>query len=398
MKKICVVTSTRADYGIMRPLIQRLNEAEDIELRIVATGMHLCREFGTTVREIEADAFPIHRRIEIQFSSDSSSGMSKTMGLALLSFSDYFRDFPPDLVLVLGDRYEIEAICCAAVNQRIPIAHICGGEVTTGAVDNSFRHAITKMASLHFPSTETYRRRIVQMGEAPDTVFNFGLLGLENIQAAVTPSLEELAAKIGAPLREAGYAVVTFHPVTLENHSEEAQMRQLTEALDRFPETFFLVTKANSDAGGRTINALWARYANDRANCTLVDSLGAKWYLSALKHAAMMIGNSSSGITEGPMSGIPTVNIGDRQAGRIMGESILCCPPETGAIEQAMRKAMQPGFRKRIAGLPNPYGDGRASERMLETIRDFLAHDKLKINKSFYDIQFPLDESPEVAT
>ncbi len=386
-KTLCLVTSTRADYGILRPLVRRLHEAEDIELRIVATGTHLCPEFGGTVREIEADGFPIHWKPAIQLSSDSAAAMSKTMGMALLAFAEYFQAHTPDLLVVLGDRYEIEAVCCAAINQRIPIAHLCGGEVTTGAVDNSYRHAITKMSSLHFPTTDVYRRRIIQMGEAPETVFNFGSMSIENSMRVRKLPLDELSADLGFPLRENGYAVVTFHPVTLENHSESRQLEELFAAMEQFGDLDFVITKANADAGGRAVNALWEEFAAGRGNCLLVDSLGAVRYLSALKHACMMLGNSSSGITEGPASGIPTVNMGDRQRGRLMGESILCCRPERGDIARAMRRALEPGFRESCRSAANPYGDGRTSENIFAVLRDFLWNGKLTLQKDFFDYE-----------
>lgn len=386
MKTVCVVTSTRADYGLLRPLLFRLREADDLELRLVATGMHLCPEFGDTIREIETDPFPVHRRIEIQLSGDAPAAMSKTMGMALIAFADYFRDFPPDLLVLLGDRHETLAVCCAAVNQRVPVAHIHGGEITEGAVDNGFRHAISKMSSLHFTAAPEYRRRVVQMGEAPETVFNVGALAIENIVATAKMSMEELSENLGFALRERKYAVVTFHPVTLEDGTGPEQVRELTAAMDRFPELRFIVTKANSDAGGRAINQAWKEYAGERDNCLVVDSLGSGRYLSALKYAAMMIGNSSSGLVEGPASGIPTVNIGDRQKGRLRPGSVIDCPPERDGIAAAMASALTPQARRRAEEAGSFFGVGEASEKIAETLRAALRRGPVPVEKAFYDL------------
>lgn len=387
MNKVCVVTSSRADYGILRPLLKRLWESPDIELFIVATGMHLCPEFGDTFREIEADGFPIHKKVEIQLSSDMPSAMSKSMGMALICFSDYFREHMPDLLLLLGDRYEIAAVCCAAVNQRIPIAHIHGGETTQGAIDECYRHFITKASIIHFTSCEVYRRRVIQLGEAPDRVFNVGALCVENILHAPLMPINELEQSLQVPLNGNPYAVVTFHPVTVENQTGAVQLRELTEALDRFPDWRFIITKSNSDAGGREINQLWDEYGEKRKNCRVVDSLGMRRYLSALKHATMVIGNSSSGILEGPSSKIPTVNIGDRQKGRLMAKSVISCAPIAEDIEAAMRTALMPEYQRIAKTAENPYGDGNTSQRITEIIQTFLQKNSVT-QKEFYDIQF----------
>lgn len=386
MHTICTVTSTRADYGILKPLIRRLEAQPDIDHRLVVTGMHLSPEFGYTVQEIKADGMAIHRQIEIQMSSDSHSAMSKTMGMTLFGFSDYFCEHIPDTVVLLGDRYEIAAVCCAAVNQRIPVAHIHGGEITEGAVDNRFRQAITKMSSLHFTSCETYRRRVIQMGEQPDTVFNVGAMGIENVHSLPRLTVEELAGDLHFPLEAKRYAVVTFHPVTLEDNSGAEQMKQLTGALDSFPELRFIITKANADAGGRKINRLWEEYCRGRDNCLLVGSLGATRYISALRHACMMIGNSSSGILEGPACGIPTVNIGDRQKGRLRAKSIIDCPPRAENISQSIQLALTSDFQELAGKIENPHGDGHTSEKIAHILLDFLAQGRLIVQKEFYDI------------
>jgi GDP/UDP-N,N'-diacetylbacillosamine 2-epimerase (hydrolysing) len=388
MSKICVITSSRADYGILKPLIEKLSNDSEISLLLVATGMHLCSEFGYTYREIEADGFSLYKKIDIQLSSDSPVGMSKTMGMALICFAEFFEENRPNLLVVLGDRYEIAGVCCAAVNRQIPVAHLHGGELTEGAVDDKYRHAITKMSSLHFVAAETYRKRVIQLGEDPQTVFNVGAMGVENIKSISLLRLDELEKDLYFPLKNREYAVVTFHPLTLEHNTGAEHIRELQNALDEFPEINFIITKSNSDAGGREINRLWDEYGTARKNCLVVASLGAKRYLSALQYASMMIGNSSSGIIEGPASRIPTINIGDRQKGRIMTGSIICCNPQKGAIVQAIKQALTPQFQKLAKEVVNPYGDGNTSSKIMDIIRDQLGKNRIDIKKKFYDIEF----------
>jgi GDP/UDP-N,N'-diacetylbacillosamine 2-epimerase (hydrolysing) len=387
VKAVCAVTSTRADYGILKPLLSRLAETPGIDLRIVATGSHLCPEHGSTYLEIEGDGFPIHRKIEIQTASDTRAAMSKSMGMAMICFADYFKENAPDLLVLLGDRYEIMAVACAAANQRVPIAHLYGGETTEGAVDEAFRHSITKMGAIHFTSCEAYRKRVVQLGEHPRNVYNSGSLGVENIMKAELMSLGELSESLGFALDEGKYCVVTFHPVTLENETAARQLCELADAMDRFPQMRYIITKANSDAGGAAINRLWAEYAANRGNCALTASLGMKRYLSALKHGAAMIGNSSSGLLEGPASGIPAVDIGDRQKGRLRADSVLHCEPVCPDISAAMEKAFSPEFREFCRKAKNPYGDGEASKRIVEIIKNRL-EGGISLKKAFYDVDF----------
>ena len=387
MMKICVVTSSRADYGILRPLIARLHEDVEFDLRLVVTGMHLCPEFGKTYLEIEEDELPIHKKIDIQISSDETAAMSKSMGLAMICFADYFKEYTPDLLVVLGDRYEIMAVVCAAANQRIPIAHIHGGETTEGAVDEFFRHSITKMSALHFTSCEAYRKRVIQLGEEPNRVYNVGALSIENIMKIPLLSLDELTNVLGFQLEEKAYCVVTFHPVTLENISTEQQLKELMHAMDSFPQMKYIITKANSDAGGRAINDAWDAYVKAHENCLLVDSLGMIKFLSALKHAAAMIGNSSSGVTEGPASKIPVVDIGDRQKGRERGDSVIHCEPDRDDIVKAMQLAFSAEFRHQAKVSQNPFGDGDTSEQIVKIIREVFNSD-ISTKKKFYDVEF----------
>lgn len=390
MKSVCIVTSGRADYGILKPLIHAINDDADLDLRLVVTGMHLCPEYGNTVTEIVRDGFPVYKKIDIQLSSDFPKTMSKTMGLALICFADFFEEYSPDLVVLLGDRYEIAAVACAASNQRVPIAHIHGGELTEGAVDNSFRHAITKMSHLHFTSCDSYRQRVIQMGEHPDTVFNVGAMGVENVNALPRLPLEEIGRRIGHPLSEQSYVLVTFHPVTLDDGSAARQLNEIMLAMEGFPELFFIVTKANTDAGGRTINELWAQYCLRNANCILVDSLGVPLYISSLRHASFMLGNSSSGILEGPALKIPIVNIGDRQQGRIQAANIINCQPVAEEVARAIRTALSPEFKQLAANVDNPYGDGFTSGKILKIIKERLAQG-INVKKKFYDLELPLN-------
>ena len=401
MKKISVVTATRAEYGILKPLIRRLLACDRWETQVVVTGMHLEPAFGNTYQEIEADGVPICRKIPIIYEgaedADTAYAVTRTMANAMCGFGTYFSEEHPDLLILLGDRTEMLAIAAAAMNEQIPIAHLHGGELTQGAVDDCVRHALTKMSYLHFPAAEVYRARIIQMGEDPSRVYNVGALGVENILHEKLMTPQELEASVGFPADQP-YAVVTFHPVTLEQGAgsqQEAAVRQMYELLGAMgarPELFFLITKANSDAGGRRINELLERGTADQPNMKLVASLGMKRYLSAAKHAQFVLGNSSSGIIEAPALGVPTVNIGDRQQGRIMAESVIGCEPERAAIMRAMDQAAElskrlredPKLRERLLA-HNPYGDGHTSEQIMEILPRYLSQEHLDLKKKFYD-------------
>lgn len=383
MKKICVVTATRAEYGILRPLIQRLFNCKEWETQIVVTGTHLEEEFGYTCQEIEKDNIPIFARIPIVEKGDDGYAVTRTMANAMVGFGKYFKDEKPDMLIILGDRTEMLGIAAAAMNEQIPITHLHGGELTQGAVDDSVRHALTKMSYLHFASAEEYRRRIIQMGEAPERVFNVGALGVENILREELFSREELKEAADFPA-EKNYAVVTFHPVTLEAATAKQQVYELLEAMNQKPELYYLITKANSDAGGREINAIMEQEVAQHSNMKLVSSLGMKRYLSAVKYARLVLGNSSSGIIEVPALRVPTVNIGDRQQGRIMADSIINCEPQAAEIVVAMDKALH----RKPEKYNNPYGDGRTSEKMVEILKDFLLKENIDLKKKFYDISW----------
>lgn len=387
MKKLAVLTGTRADFGLLAPVIKKLMAFGDLDVRVVATGSHLSPEFGMTVHEIESEGIRVDKKIEILLSSDTPSAISKSMGLAMIGFADYFEELQPDALLVLGDRYETLAVACTAVNAGIPIFHLYGGETTEGAIDEGVRHALTKFSCIHFVANDEFRNRVVQLGEAPERVFKVGAMGPENAINMPKLSLRELEESLGCSLGEK-YAVLTFHPVTLEHNTAEVQTEELVRALARFPDLHFLCTKANADAEGRIINARLEEFAKENANVHLFDSLGAKRYLSALSHALFAIGNSSSGLAEVPSFGIPTVNIGDRQKGRMQGASIINCAPTTDDISAAIRKALSPEFREIARSAGNPYGDGNTSSKIASVVREKLLNGGLVLKKKFYDVEF----------
>lgn len=387
MKQIVILTSTRADYGLLSCVIKKLMRDKEVNVRVVATGMHLSPEFGLTYKDIENDGIRIDRKIEILMSSDTPASMSKTMGMAMISFADYFEEICPDALLVLGDRYETLAVCCAALNAKIPIIHLHGGETTEGAIDEAIRHSITKMSYLHFTSTEEYRHRVIQLGENPKRVYNVGSLGVENVLDQTLLSREQLESELRLQLNMP-YAVVTYHPVTLEVGDVCETVKMFLDALDQNKDMFYIITKSNADAGGRRINLMLEEYAVHRDNVQIYDSLGMIKYLTAVKYSEMVIGNSSSGILEVPSFKIPTVNIGDRQKGRIRAESVIDCNEDTESIVKAIKKARTPEFRKKCSQVKNPYEGVRTSDTIVEIIKEKLFDKKVEIKKKFYDIKY----------
>lgn len=384
MKKICVVTGTRAEYGLLKPLIYRIKEDRALKLQLLVTGMHLSPEFGMTYKEIEADGFRISEKVEILLSADTPTGICKSMGLGMIEYSSAYSRLKPDMIVVLGDRFEaFSAVACALVH-NIPVAHIHGGELTEGAIDDALRHAITKMSYLHFTSNEVYRQRVIQLGEQPNRVYNVGALGAENIRNLKLLSKEELEEAIGFKM-EGNVALVTFHPVTLEEGSAMEQCQALLDALDETNDLKVIFTKANADTEGRIINAMIDRYVqNHVARCIAFTSMGQIRYLSAMKYSKMVIGNSSSGILEAPVLGIPTINIGDRQKGRIKASSILDCKANTADIKLAITKILEDeeGYRN-ISDKKDEVED--TSSQIIKYMKQHLKHIDMK--KSFYDIQ-----------
>jgi len=384
MRNICIVTGSRAEYGLLRWVMQGIKDAPELTLQVVATGMHLSPEFGMTIQEIRTDGFEPDETVEILLSGDTPAAICKSMGLAMIGYGEALQRLMPDMVVLLGDRFETFCMAAAAQVCRVPVAHIHGGETTEGAIDEAFRHSITKMSHLHFASCEEYRQRIIQLGEAPDRVFSVGALGVENIRRAPLMERSELVESIGFSL-ERPYFLVTFHPVTLGKDSSEGQFQALLYALDAFPEYNVIFTKANADTDGRIINGLIDDYAEKRRErCFAATSLGVRRYLSAMKYAAAVIGNSSSGIIEAPSFKVPTVNIGDRQKGRVRSESVVDCEPVALSIASSIRKATSVGFLEVLKVAKNPYEETGTTARIVEKITFFCPAELMK--KSFYNL------------
>jgi GDP/UDP-N,N'-diacetylbacillosamine 2-epimerase (hydrolysing) len=366
-RTICVVTGTRAEYGLLRWVMEGVRDRDGLALQLVVTGAHLAPEFGSTFHEIERDGFRIDAKVELLLSSDSGTGIAKAMGLGLIGFADVLRDLQPDIMLVLGDRFEILAAVAAALSLQIPVAHIHGGEVTSGAIDDAMRHAITKMSHLHFVAAEPYRRRVVQLGETPARVHLVGGLGVDNVSRLPLLDRAALEVSLGVSLA-ARNLLVTFHPVTAGEQSSDAQMSALLEALAPLAETRLLFTMPNADAGGRALAAQVRHFVDTHDNACLFTSLGQVRYLSCLRVVDGVVGNSSSGLLEAPSLSTPAINIGDRQQGRLKAASVIDCAATREAISAAIDVLYSPAFRATLPGVLNPYGDGGASERVVDVL------------------------------
>lgn len=384
-RKICIVTGSRAEYGLLRSVIKGVQTASDLELQLVVTGMHLSAEFGSTWREIERDGVPFAARVEMLLGSDTAVGVAKSTGLGLIGFADAFARLRPDIVLLLGDRFEILAAATAALLAAIPIAHLHGGETTEGAFDEAIRHAVTKMAHLHFVAARPYRDRVIQLGETPERVFEVGGLGVDAIDHLDRMSRAELEQDLGLALG-ARSLVVTYHPVTLEPGGAEAQLGAMLEALDVCePRTTLIFTMPNADTGGRALMEIIDNYVKSRPNAQVFTSLGQRRYLSLLGEVDGVIGNSSSGLCEAPSFGVGTVNIGDRQSGRLKATSVIDCVPTRDDIVRALRQLRDPVFVAGLADTVNPYGGGGAAAAIIEVLRT-VSLDNL-IKKRFHDLQ-----------
>ena len=382
-RKICVVTGTRAEYGLLRWVIDGIAKSPVLELQLIATGMHLSPEFGLTVQEIEADAYRIDRKVEMLLSSDTPVGITKSMGLGMIGFADALADLQPDLLLVLGDRFEIFAAASAALIARIPIAHIHGGELSEGVIDESIRHSITKMSHLHFVAAEDYRRRVIQLGEDPDRVFRVGGLGIDNILRLKLLDRHQLEAALGFSFLSRNL-LITFHPVTLEKNTSSDQTDQLLAALGELKDTGFIFTMANADTDGRIIFQKIIQFCNGRANAKAYTSLGQLRYLSCVRHVDCVVGNSSSGLVEVPSFKKATINIGDRQRGRLKATSVIDCEPVCESILQAIHRSYSSEFLDQLKATENPYGNGGASSAIVEKLEKISLNRSLK--KFFYDL------------
>jgi len=384
-KKICVVTGSRADYGILYPLLKQLKIYGKFNLQIVVTGMHLCPEFGSTYREIEKDGFRINAKVNSNLVRDSAVDISKSIGTTCSGFADTLKRLKPDLVVVLGDRFEIFAAVIPAFIAKIPIAHIHGGELTEGAMDDAFRHSITKMSYYHFTSTQEYRKRVIQLGESPERVFNVGALGVDNCMALKFRSRQELENELKFKFG-AKTALVTFHPATLDEESPLKQFNELLKALDAFADLRVIFTLPNADPNGRVIIKAINKYVkNNPSRAYAFASLGRVNYLSILNQVDLVIGNSSSGIIEAPSFGKPTVNIGIRQKGRIMAGSVINCQARKKNIATAIKKALSPSFISLCQRIKNPYGDGKTAKRIVRIISEHI-NNIHHIRKVFKDI------------
>ena len=375
MRKICVITGTRAEYGLLYWVIKLIEKDKDLHLQLIVTGMHLSNEFGLTYKQIRKDGFHINKKIEILLSSDSAIGISKSMGLAMISFSEAFEELQPDIVLVLGDRFEIFSAVSSAMIARIPVAHCHGGEATEGLIDESIRHSITKMSHIHFCSTEKYKKE-----------YNVGALGIENINKLKLLSKEDFEDTISFKLDKKYSFLVTFHPVTLENSTSGDQIDNLLKAIDNIEDCKIIFTKSNSDTDGRIINSRIDKYVKNNSDKSVCfTSLGQLRYLSALKHVDCVIGNSSSGLIEVPSFKTATVNIGDRQRGRIFGDSVTSCDSTTEDIKNAIKKSISINFKENVLSVAkNPYGEGNSSDSIIEILKNTDLNNILK--KQFNDL------------
>lgn len=380
-RKICIVTGTRAEYGLFVPLLKKLRAEASFQLQIIASGMHLSPEFGLTYRRIEGDGFVIDRKVELLLSSDTSIGTSKSMGLGIIGFAEALQELKPDLVMLLGDRFEILSAAQAAMIARVPIAHIAGGDITEGAFDDAIRHSITKMAQLHFVTNEASWKRVRQLGENPESIFNVGSPGIDRIKRMKFMERTELEQKLNLTFH-AKNLLITFHPATLEEQEPAKQFWELLTVLHELgPDTGLIFTKPNADPGSRELIRLLEEFSSARSNVSVFPDLGDLLYLSLMSHVDAVVGNSSSGIYEAPSFRIPTVNIGDRQKGRLFASSVISCKPERREIEKAIGLA----YEMDCSGAVNPYGQGDSAQQItaiLKSIPDY----KPLVKKKFFDL------------
>lgn len=382
-RKICVITGTRAEYGLLRWVMQGIKDDPELTLQIIATGMHLSPEFGLTYQAIEQDGFQIDHKVEMLISSDTSVGIAKSMGLGMIGFADALAQLQPDIIVVLGDRFEIFAAVSAALVARIPLAHLHGGETTEGAFDEALRHSITKMSHLHFVAAEVYRQRVIQLGEQPERVFLVGGLGIDNIKRLSLLNKTELEQSLDFKLGTKNL-LITFHPVTLETATAVDQMQMLLLALEELEDTQLIFTLPNADTDGRTLIKMVEQFAAKHVNAHAYTSLGQLRYLSCIAHVDGVIGNSSSGLIEVPSFKKGTINIGDRQRGRLQADSIINCEPTLASIRTALEQLYSIEFQTKLCHVINPYGEGGASIKIIDTLKYYKINEILK--KKFHDL------------
>ena len=384
MKKIAVITSTRAEYGLLSPVIRELrkHESSDFKVELIVTGTHLSQDYGFTINEIKEDKIRIDHEIIISTKSDSANDISANQADTLIKFTTLFNEEKYSAIVLLGDRYEILAVAIAAGNTNTPIFHLCGGDTTEGAKDEWIRHSITKMSYLHFVTNEDSRKRVIQLGEAPNRVFNFGSTSIDNIINIATLSKKAALNSIG--LQDCKYAICTYHPVTMSDEQIDEQMGNFLDAIKAFPKINFIITKSNADQGGALINSLLDDAVQRIKNIKVFSSLGTIRYLSLMKYCEFVLGNSSSGIIEAPAFHIPTINIGDRQRGRLQAESIINCDRDTNSIIYAINKALSPEFKTNCLHVQSPYGTGNASKLIANKILEYIYQNTIDLRKTFY--------------
>lgn len=382
MKKIAVVTATRAEYGLLAPVIRELRKFEDDELRVdlIVTGTHLSENYGLTVNEIKER---VDHTLPVSIKSNSEIDISENQAEALVKFTAFFMHEHYAAVLLLGDRYETLAIAIAAGNTRTPVFHLCGGDTTEGALDEWIRHSITKISYLHFVTNEESRRRVLQLGEDPSRVFNYGSTSIDNIYSVADLSKEQILQFVG--FQDCRYALCTYHPVTLESGVVDGFIKQLLEAIRAFPNIHFIVTKSNADQGGARINELLDEADAKIGNLHVFASLGVYKYLSLMRYAEFVLGNSSSGIIEAPAFHIPTVNIGDRQRGRLQAASVVNCGTLSHEIISAIEVALSDEHKQICKEVSNPYGDGHAAERIAKKAFEIVVNGRIDLKKRFFD-------------
>lgn len=385
-RKICVVTGTRAEYGLLRWVIDGILNSCSLELQLIATGMHLSPEFGLTVQEIEADGYHINRKVEMLLSSDTPVGVTKSMGLGMIGFADALNDLQPDLLLLLGDRFEAFVAASSALVAQVPVAHLHGGETTEGAIDEAMRHSITKMSHLHFVATEEYANRVIQLGEDPQKVFQVGGLGVDSIRRVQLLGRAELESAIDFQLKSKNF-LITFHPVTLEKNTSSQQIDELLSVLSSFKEIGLIFTMPNADTDGRIVREKITNFCQLHANAKAFESLGQLRYLSCVNQVDAVIGNSSSGLAEVPSFKKATINIGDRQKGRLKAASIIDCEPSGSSIRSAIELLFSDSFQELLLEVKNPYGEGGASLEIVSTLEKYSLSDFSELlKKPFFDL------------
>lgn len=386
MYKIAVSTSTRAEYGVIKNLIKLIDEDETLELQLLVSGTHLLKKYGNTINEIKNDGFNIKKTINFNLESNTAGSITKSMGIAMISFADAFEELQPDMLIVIGDRYELISICTAAFNAHIPIAHISGGEITEGALDDVYRHCVTKLSSLHFPACQEYRHRIIQLGEDPAVVFDYGDIGVENIKKICFLEKNNLEDILKLDLNRQTM-LFTYHPVTVEQNDPIDEIIIITTAITTFKDWNIVITASNSDNHGEEINRYLKKFAGENDNCFYFESLGIQKYLSLMKYSTCVIGNSSSGIIEAPVLGIPSINIGKRQRGRLQANTIVNAKTEKDDIIEKIKTVSNPTFLNSIGEVKTPYKLDKTSEKIIMEIKNYL-NEHLPIKSSFYDINF----------